>query len=153
MEDHQRLLRKFGKEKEFSTDEAMEFLGLDPKKERDCNIFARGPRTLARVYAEEDMQGYYLACPYNDKNRLIFTRDPNLIWLQFAKDRRNRLGQARTLVVLARIAQDVGADDFINFDFWITTYHQSRAHEKKQVELEERERRIAAREKQLKLAA
>src|SRR6516165_9493838 len=100
MNDHQKLYKHFGSEAYFSMDEAMIFLQLNPSENGDRAKWAYGPRTMARRHARRDLDGYYLACPHNDKNRMIFTRDPELLMKQFRKDRATHRGSKDTLIEL-----------------------------------------------------
>jgi len=142
MDDHKKLFKHFGKERWFSMDEAMIFLALDPDK--DGTKFAYGPRTMARRHARRDLQGYYLACPHNDRYRMIFTRNPELIVKQFRKDRATHRGSKDTLIELVSIAIEVGATDGIDFPQWLKLYEVEQHMEQKLLDIEAREAALAA---------
>jgi len=131
VEDHIKMFKHFGKEREFSMEEAMRFLNIESGP-----TFAYGARTAARRHARRDCQGYYLACPYNDRFRMIFTRNPELIAKQLRKDRATHRGSKDTLIELVSIGIEVGANDGIDFMKWLTLYRLEREMEQDLLDIE-----------------
>ena len=112
-------------------DDAMSVLNIEKGL-----TFAYGARTAARRHARRDCQGYYLACPYNDRNRMIFTRNPELIAKQLRKDRATHRGSKDTLIELVSIGIEVGASDGIDFLKWLTLYQLERDMEQDLLDIE-----------------
>jgi hypothetical protein len=148
---------KFGREKEFTLQDAADFcfpLSSDASPQatehwysdrgrRDRRIkWARTVRTDARKNASTEMRGFYLACPYGDQNRMIFTKQPDLLRRQFVKDRGNHRGQKDTLIELLRCVELIGGfdEDHIDIPGWMKLYALEREMEDKALRLEDAKR-------------
>jgi hypothetical protein len=137
--DYVRLFDEFGPEKEFSDDAAIKFLGIIKRED-----WTYGVRTEARKHPE-DIGGHYLCCPFGTQDRMIFTKNPMYLDRQFKRARNQRIGNTETLIPLINVMLTEGViDSFLDLPWWVANYMLSHAQETKQIELEQRERELAA---------